>query len=156
MGWNMPQDIPQRSPSTVAKHKRRAASVGHASRPDVDQNNSPRKPFGTVTGQVSNTTASRNLSSPSRNRAVVGDLVVAAREQSRVKQLFDSKRESRRRRQSLKESGDFLGVQGVNPETGEMDVLTPTTSSGSTRRPGLSPTLGGLAQRVRDTEEAYR
>ncbi|TFB03696.1 hypothetical protein CCMA1212_004226 [Trichoderma ghanense] len=35
----------------------------------------------------------------------------------------------RLQRQSLKESGDYLGVQGVNPHTGEPDVLSPTDSS---------------------------
>ncbi|KAL6881434.1 hypothetical protein J3F83DRAFT_765615 [Trichoderma novae-zelandiae] len=35
----------------------------------------------------------------------------------------------RRQRQSLKESGDYLGVQGVNPHTGEPDAMSPTDSS---------------------------
>ena len=35
----------------------------------------------------------------------------------------------RLQRQSLKESGDYLGVQGVNPHTGEPDALSPTDSS---------------------------
>jgi hypothetical protein len=37
----------------------------------------------------------------------------------------------RMHRRQLKESGDWLGVQGANPDTGEFDNLTPTTSSGS-------------------------
>ncbi|KAF6838133.1 hypothetical protein CMUS01_04756 [Colletotrichum musicola] len=32
-------------------------------------------------------------------------------------------------RRTLKQSGDYLGVQGINPATGELDVLTPSTSS---------------------------
>ena len=45
------------------------------------------------------------------------------------RELFLSKQESRHRRRTLKATGDFLGVTGVNPRTGEMDVITPTTSS---------------------------
>ncbi|KAK1596448.1 uncharacterized protein LY79DRAFT_509735 [Colletotrichum navitas] len=32
-------------------------------------------------------------------------------------------------RRTLKESGDYLGVTGINPTTGELDVLTPSTTS---------------------------
>ncbi|KAF3072472.1 hypothetical protein CFAM422_005467 [Trichoderma lentiforme] len=35
----------------------------------------------------------------------------------------------RRERQSLRESGDYLGVQGVNPHTGELDIVSPSVSS---------------------------
>ncbi|KAL7949944.1 hypothetical protein V8C42DRAFT_361032 [Trichoderma barbatum] len=35
----------------------------------------------------------------------------------------------RRQRRSLRESGDYLGVQGVNPHTGELDVMSPSDSS---------------------------
>ncbi|PTB61147.1 hypothetical protein M431DRAFT_527108 [Trichoderma harzianum CBS 226.95] len=34
-----------------------------------------------------------------------------------------------RERRSLRESGDYLGVQGVNPHTGELDVMSPSGSS---------------------------
>ena len=37
--------------------------------------------------------------------------------------------EVRRQRKTLKESGDYLGVQGINPRTGQLDVLTPSGSS---------------------------
>ncbi|KAL7933699.1 hypothetical protein V8C35DRAFT_327639 [Trichoderma chlorosporum] len=35
----------------------------------------------------------------------------------------------RRERQSLRESSDYLGVQGVNPHTGELDIMSPSDSS---------------------------
>ncbi|EGS21191.1 uncharacterized protein CTHT_0030350 [Thermochaetoides thermophila DSM 1495] len=44
---------------------------------------------------------------------------------------LEAKRQARRQRRSLRESGDFLGVTGVNPETGEPDIITPPTSSSS-------------------------
>lgn len=44
---------------------------------------------------------------------------------------FNIRRKTHRLRRDLKKSGDFLGVQGINPRTGELDVLTPTSSSRS-------------------------
>lgn len=49
--------------------------------------------------------------------------------------FIEEKKESRRLRRNLKESGDYLGVQGFNPETGRLDVVTPTESD---RSSGLS------------------
>lgn len=62
--------------------------------------------------------------------------------------LYLERREKRRQRRSLKESGDYLGVQGINPSTGEMDVLTPSTSSASSR-------FQSLARLVQDKRAAY-
>lgn len=66
---------------------------------------------------------------------------------TRTQQLYLAHREKRRLRRSLRESGDYLGVQGVNPETGELDVLTPTSSSASE--------FASLAQMVADRRGAY-
>ncbi|KAK8148742.1 hypothetical protein G3M48_009236 [Beauveria asiatica] len=41
------------------------------------------------------------------------------------------RKQARQERRALKESGDYLGVQGINPETGRMDVETPTDSDES-------------------------
>ncbi|KAJ4389786.1 hypothetical protein N0V93_007258 [Gnomoniopsis smithogilvyi] len=67
---------------------------------------------------------------------------------TRSQQLYLEHRERRRRRQSLKESGDYLGVQGINPSTGEMDVITPSTSTAS------SPFVS-LVHTVQDKRLAY-
>ncbi|KAJ4864640.1 hypothetical protein T069G_01170 [Trichoderma breve] len=56
--------------------------------------------------------------------------------QSNYDQSNDARRSSlarskarQRERRSLRESGDYLGVQGVNPHTGELDIVSPTVSS---------------------------
>lgn len=66
---------------------------------------------------------------------------------SRTQQLYLERREKRRLRRSLKESGDFLGVQGINPATGELDVLTPSSSSAGD--------FSSLARAVQDRKESY-
>jgi hypothetical protein len=43
--------------------------------------------------------------------------------------VVQTKQQLRRQRRNLKQTGDFLGVTGVNPYTGELDVITPPTSS---------------------------
>ena len=48
---------------------------------------------------------------------------------TKTQQLFDEKRLRREQRRSLKESGDFLGVQGANPRTGYWDFSDATSSS---------------------------
>ncbi|KAL2016641.1 hypothetical protein VTK56DRAFT_3221 [Thermocarpiscus australiensis] len=82
-------------------------------------------------------------------------------EPSTSRELLLAKREVRRQRRTLKESGDFLGVTGVNPYTGEMDVITPPTATSSedavTSSP--SPTTSGLAAvagDARDARETYK
>lgn len=56
------------------------------------------------------------------------------------------KKEVHRQRQDLKLSGDYLGVQGINPETGQLDVLTPTTGSKSTISSAASGVQVSVAQ----------
>ena len=56
---------------------------------------------------------------------------VIDRRLSHAQKLIKAKEEAHKQRRSLKESGDYLGVQGFNPETGELDVMTPTESEES-------------------------
>ncbi|KAK0620290.1 hypothetical protein B0T14DRAFT_227303 [Immersiella caudata] len=76
-----------------------------------------------------------------------------------AREMFLAKQEARRLRRTLKENGDFLGVTGVNPTTGEMDVLTPTSSSEehqaelSAEQTNLQ--LTALARRAQHTREEY-
>ncbi|KAJ4418917.1 hypothetical protein N0V82_005266 [Gnomoniopsis sp. IMI 355080] len=88
--------------------------------------------WNTATDPVSQPTGYNSATSPS----------------TRSQQLYLEHRERRRRRQSLKESGNYLGVQGINPSTGEMDVITPSTSTAS------SPFVS-LARAVQDKRQAY-
>lgn len=68
---------------------------------------------------------------------------------TRTQQLYLAHREKRRLRRSLRESGDYLGVQGINPATGELDVLTPTSSSATASE------FASLARTVADRRGAY-
>lgn len=104
-----------------------ASSSGHA--PPSDE----LVRWNTATDLVSQPTGFTNTTSPS----------------TRSQQLYLEHRERRRRRRSLKESGDYLGVQGINPRTGEMDVVTPSTSTTS------SPFVS-LARTVQDKRLAYQ
>jgi hypothetical protein len=50
-------------------------------------------------------------------------------EMTKAQQMFEDKKVRRQKRRSLRESGDFLGVQGANPRTGYWDASTGTSSS---------------------------
>ncbi|KAI1142282.1 hypothetical protein F5Y05DRAFT_409428 [Hypoxylon sp. FL0543] len=69
-----------------------------------------------------------------------------------VHELLKSKEEARRNRRSLKESGDWLGVQGADPYSGEYAVLTPTDTLSSDATP--SSTRSKLARLARKKKAA--
>jgi hypothetical protein len=66
--------------------------------------------------------------------------------------------ERRRQRRMLRESGDYLGVQGVNPTTGQLDVITPTPSNSS--QSGMSVQTGQklhlLERQAQAARQAYQ
>ncbi|RYP41746.1 hypothetical protein DL767_000762 [Monosporascus sp. MG133] len=72
-------------------------------------------------------------------------------------EILRAKEEARRQRRSLKESGDWLGVQGADPWTGEMAVLTPTdTVSSDTTPASARRLLAGLVSRRRAAGAEYK
>jgi hypothetical protein len=115
--------------------------------------------------------SSRNESEESVTVPMLGALILRAtsnpfprrkpvpQDMDGARKMFLAKQEARRLRRTLKERGDFLGVTGVNPVTGEMDVLTPTSSS-EEHQSGLSveqmnPQLALLARRAQQAREEY-
>lgn len=134
----------------------RQKSAGRDRQEDGQPINATEKTY--TEAQVATSTVSRRPSDPGHP---VDNAI------HRLVTTFDAKREARRQRRSLKESGDFLGVQGINPHTGVMDVLTPTSSSPTDRTMmsapeprGYSESMSGFrtayqrATRTRDAEEA--
>ncbi|OAQ59714.2 hypothetical protein VFPPC_03921 [Pochonia chlamydosporia 170] len=71
-------------------------------------------------------------------------------------QFIEAKRESRQRRRNLKESGDYLGVQGFNPETGELDVITPLGSDRSSLSQETRQKLLVLQNALKDARHSYK
>ncbi|KAK4454393.1 hypothetical protein QBC34DRAFT_471288 [Podospora aff. communis PSN243] len=145
--WRTPMPIPYRAQSL----SRKAAganmdlmSTGYSSRRETEE---------LVTIPILGAPLKRATSNPFPRRKPLPQDMDGARE------MFLAKRESRRLRRTLKENGDFLGVTGVNPTTGEMDVLTPTSSS-EEHQSGLSAEhttsqLAVLARRAQQAREEY-
>ena len=75
-------------------------------------------------------------------------------ELSKAKRLFEEKKARRTQRRSLRESGDFLGVQGANPRTGYWDVSTGTSSSDPSQL--SEQTKQRLDQEAKEVEEQKR
>ncbi|KAI1210844.1 uncharacterized protein F4807DRAFT_420599 [Annulohypoxylon truncatum] len=73
-----------------------------------------------------------------------------------VHELFKSKEMSRKNRRSLKESGDWLGVQGADPYSGKFPVLTPTeTPSSETTSSSTRGRLAGLSRKKKAAKLEY-
>ncbi|KAK3324179.1 hypothetical protein B0T19DRAFT_224087 [Cercophora scortea] len=150
--WNMPIAIPRRSQSISS---RIAANVPATTAVEL-----PASPVSDIPAGVSNSSHISSIRGAIPSRKPLPKAAPTPADQDPVKssdrarELFLAKQEARRQRRTLKESSDFLGVTGVNPYTGEMDVLTPTTSSDELR-PAADPYLAGLARKAEDAQEAY-
>lgn len=73
-----------------------------------------------------------------------------------VHELFKSKETTRKNRRSLKESGDWLGVQGADPYSGIVPVLTPTdTPSSETTSSSTRGRLAGLSRKKKTAKMEY-
>ncbi|KAI0815435.1 hypothetical protein GGR55DRAFT_346306 [Xylaria sp. FL0064] len=73
-----------------------------------------------------------------------------------IRDMLKAKEYLRSQRRSLKESGDWLGVQGADPYSGEFAVLTPTSTLSSEATPTSSKNwLAELSQRQRAAKLAY-
>ncbi|KAI0888910.1 uncharacterized protein GGS22DRAFT_152677 [Annulohypoxylon maeteangense] len=73
-----------------------------------------------------------------------------------VHELLKSKEMSRKSRRSLKESGDWLGVQGADPYSGQFPVLTPTdTPSSETTSNSTRGRLAGLSRKKKAAKLEY-
>ncbi|KAK4458489.1 hypothetical protein QBC42DRAFT_314612, partial [Cladorrhinum samala] len=79
---------------------------------------------------------------------------VVTKPPSYTREISATKQELRRQRRCLKESGDFLGVTGINPYTGQMDIITPTTSS-EDATPASTSCLATLAHTAQNAAESY-
>ncbi|PHH82230.1 hypothetical protein CDD82_6649 [Ophiocordyceps australis] len=136
VGWNMPQDMPQ----TVSPVKQQAdrkwswvATPKHQVNEQEAMGQAAREP-------PLKTTIERRL--------------------AQTRQLIEARKEARQQRRNLKESGDYLGVQGINPETGQLDVMTPTDSSPERRSSSTSherrQKLQVLRKALRDARHTYK
>ncbi|PNY28687.1 Uncharacterized protein TCAP_01387 [Tolypocladium capitatum] len=72
------------------------------------------------------------------------------------RQAMEAKEEARRQRRNLKESGDYLGVQGINPETGQLDIITPTDSDRSSTSQETQQKLDILRNALKDSRHSYK
>ncbi|KAK8052009.1 hypothetical protein PG993_003394 [Apiospora rasikravindrae] len=70
--------------------------------------------------------------------------------------LLRRKQRSQRKHRELKASGDWLGVTGANPHTGQYNVLTPTESvSSEVTPPSTKIEMSKLTKTVRQAERNY-
>lgn len=173
--WNTAKKIPRESTqsnrsglSNRAVSSERATgyserTTGYSEQPDQAPQRGPQKAepktstgTGTSIPRMDPRSVARAGEQGAAAQAEPSNQTVSAEEfRTRAQELFEEKREARRQRRELKESGDYLGVQGVNPLTGELDIYTPSNSDpsaiGSTSREKLEE----LNQQIREAQAAY-
>ncbi|KAK4061226.1 uncharacterized protein Triagg1_10398 [Trichoderma aggressivum f. europaeum] len=139
--WNVPRDEPQDESRGLPEQPLSVVPVGPkpSSPPDdvVPDRSWSWSPHNGSEDQISVTKVGGVLQSNydrsnDARRSSLGIQTEAAAEQKQPlkKDLLWARAKARRReRRSLRESGDYLGVQGVNPHTGELDIVSPSGSS---------------------------
>jgi len=165
-GWNPAIPLPRRTQTTTDRRPKRPSPLRVESQPTGNRPESPtphlqregrgdRQQDRKVTGANKDAhkaveAVTSTVSHPPHDPEASTEATIQRHATS-----FDAKREARRLRRSLKESRDFLGVQGINPHTGIMDVLTPTSSSPTDRGMMSAPEPEGYAESMSDFRAAY-
>lgn len=152
--WNVAQDLSDHQPEASDVPRRAVSSRERAALLPPDARKWSWLPRDIEPEKISiGGSSDPLLHSPGLQVADAADVDVADaadRRLSMAQRAIETKKKSRRERKSLKESGDYLGVQGFNPETGEADILSPTNSEGSTIHRDLEDQLVRLRRRLRD------
>lgn len=81
-------------------------------------------------------------------------LLDADAELSKAQRMYEDKKVRRANRRSVRESGDFLGIQGANPRTGYWDPSTGTSSSDPSQM--SEATRKRIDREARDLKEKRR
>ncbi|KAK8127574.1 hypothetical protein PG984_008682 [Apiospora sp. TS-2023a] len=129
-GWNIAEDLPISRRLELAEER-----ANSSRRPDA-----PRPSTSPPAGHPPNTfkQMDRHLSAAETQR------------------LLKRKQRSQRKHRELKASGDWLGVTGANPQTGQYNVLTPTDSASSDLTPPSTKIkMRKLTKRVQQAERDY-
>lgn len=154
--WNTAATLPRRANSTGSRSRRRKTGTGTGTGRRVASGRQRADDEGRRPAELASHT---QTPPPRQTDDEAGDDASA-----RSRELFRARRELRRQRRSLKASGDFLGVTGVNPYTGEMDVMTPpssgssedaVTTASSSSLTTNNPGLAALARTAREARESY-
>lgn len=69
---------------------------------------------------------------------------------------IESTRHSRRRKRSLMARGDYLGAQGVNPETGELDITASSGSGRSSLDDGALDRINAIRRVLSNAKDSYK
>lgn len=140
--WNVPKDVSQGQPSDLPEQP--LSVVPATSKPpSPPKDNLPDRswswsPHNGTDDQISVTKvggvlqSSYDQSNDARRSSLGIQTGTAAEKKQPLQQDLLQRARSKarqRERRSLRESGDYLGVQGVNPHTGELDIVSPTVSS---------------------------
>ncbi|PFH59032.1 hypothetical protein XA68_12912 [Ophiocordyceps unilateralis] len=148
--WNMARDLPERRHETDPAV---GPSLRHGAIPDLDREGSRASTKEVEPLRRDGEKHAADKADESEPPSTTTDV---QRHLAQTRLMVEQKREARRQRRSLKESGDYLGVQGINPATGQLDIITPTDSDRSSASLEKEQKLGVLKAALRDARQSYR
>ncbi|KJZ77975.1 hypothetical protein HIM_02612 [Hirsutella minnesotensis 3608] len=133
--WNTAKDIP-RSDHEVEKRDSQSTRLPAATNDDekpehhLSERTEPSQPRKTAKQDRRRT---RKQQASERGRADTAEIQLRSlsaveRRLAQTRQIIEDKKAAREQKRHLKESGDYLGVQGFNPATGQLDATTSTDS----------------------------
>lgn len=167
-GWNVAKDLSESgdtgTPLVTASGRR---AVSHAAGTSLQPSNSSDRKWSWVPQiqlpeQLSvNLPGQRDRKVSWQDTALEDEPQISAgyladRRLSNARRAIEAKKEARRQRRSLKESGDYLGVQGINPETGLLDVVTPSDSENSTYASEVNQKIEAVKQVLKDSRTHHK
>ncbi|KAG9253379.1 uncharacterized protein F5Z01DRAFT_688874 [Emericellopsis atlantica] len=139
--WNVPTVIHDPPKDTPPPPRRVVSARGVADSSDLDERRFSFAPKSQVPEQLSlgkqtwpdKKVAFQELPHESEptDESKMQASYLADRRLSLTRRAIEAKKELRRQRKNLKESSDFLGVQGFNPRTGTEDSLTSSSTANS-------------------------
>lgn len=165
--WNTAKDLPQSLEASIKPQGRATSTRILPSKSLAADGSRSWAPPGEEAERASNTRFTNRAFQVGQKEKLNSDtiqgddveaqaILAARRRLSHARRTIESDKETRRRRQRLKESGDYLGPQGINPKTGEMDIHTPTDSEESAVNQELLRNIYDLRQQLEESGSSYK
>lgn len=155
--WNTAKDLPGTQPAPASL---RMSSNADPARPWSWFPTDEAEPCQPREGQGANAQPAPQHARPDKVTAATASQANAIsrieRRLAQTRQTIEAWEEARRQRRDLKESGKYLGVQGISPATGQLDMFTRTVSEGDSTSPETQRKLGNLRNALRDARQLYK
>ncbi|KAF4977067.1 hypothetical protein FZEAL_6345 [Fusarium zealandicum] len=162
MSWNLPRDLSEAGPESSPLPGRKTVTGHNSLQSGRIRSWTPLDDFNNLkigrsrdrkANKVAESKKATKAPDPAGGAKSNASATTAGKEPGLLK-VLEAKRKARKLRRSLKESGDYLGVQGYNPQTGVPDIVSTSDSGESKLSPETERMLGKLEKLSKDAPSA--